>query len=211
MAIEQNEVIPMLREALPEFRNVIREHVADWPDDPMLYSLVGSLRRHVAEVGPDKECERLRFARRVYELVDRMLSEGSPSVSDCFAIEMIEPLSGDPEEAERYYPGIESVLGPAGKKKLAKMREWWRRQNNMDAAISSLNEHLGDNVLQVVGIGENSARVTSTHRKWSRLSERRKDEIYQRLRSDWEGLTGGHRSLTITGPRDTGFRVLRGN
>jgi hypothetical protein len=211
VAIEQIEVIPMLREALPEFGDAIREHIADWPDDPMLYLLVGPLFRHVAEARPGKERERLQFARRVYELVDRMLSEGSPSVSNCFAIEMIEPLSGDPEEAERCYPGIESALGPAGKKELAKMREWWRRKKHMDAAISRLNEQLGHNVLQAVGIGENSARVIVEPSKWSRLSEPRKDAIYQRLRSDWEGLTGRHRSLTIAGPRDTGFQVLRGN
>lgn len=212
MAIEQNEVIPMLREALPEFEYAIKEHVADWPDDPMLYLLIAPLFRHTAELRPGKERERLQFARRAYELVDRMLSEGSPSVRDCFAIEMIEPLSGDPPEVvEQYYPGLEGVLGPAGKKELATMREWGRRYKGMNAAIGSLNEQLGQAVLQAVGIGESEARVVAEPSAWSRLSERRKDEIYRRLRSDWEGLTGQAKSLTITGPRDTGFQILRGN
>jgi hypothetical protein len=127
MSIEQAGVIPILSEALPEFSDAIREHVADWPDDPMLYPLIGSLFQHVAELRPGKERERLRFARRAYELVDKMLSEGSPSVRDCFAIEMIEPLSGDAEAIKQHYPGLESILGPVGKEELAKMREWWRQ------------------------------------------------------------------------------------
>jgi hypothetical protein len=211
VAIEQDQVIAILGEALPEFQASIREHVADWPDDPMLYLLIGPLFRHVAELRPSKERERLQFARRVYELVDKMLSEGSPEVRDCFAIEMIHPLSGDPNWVEQHYPGIESILGPAGKKELARTREWGRRYKAMNAAISRLNEQVGRAVLQVVGIGESNARVIVEPAAWSRLSELRKDEIYRRLRSDWEGLTGESKSLTITGPRETGFEILRGS
>lgn len=211
MTIEQDEVIPMLSETLPEFGDAIREHVADWPDDPMLYLLIGPLFRHVAELRPGKERERLQFARRAYELVDKMLLEGSPSVHDCFAIEMIEPLSGDPEVVEQYYPGIESVLGPAGKKRLAKMREWGSRYKTMNAAISRLNKQLGQAVLQGVGIDESRAHVIVEPSAWSRLSERLKDEVYRLLRSEWGALTGQAKSLTIAGPPDTGFKILRGS
>ena len=204
-------MIPILSEALPEFGDAIKEHVADWPDDPMLYLLIGPLFSYVAELRPSKERECLQFARRVYDLVDKMLLEGSPSVRDCFAIEMIEPLSGNAEVLEQHYPGLESVLGPAGKRELARMREWWRRHEAMNAAIGRLNEQLGHAVFQGVGISERKARVIVEPSAWLRLSERRKDEIYRRLRSDWEGLTGQAKSLTITGPHDTGFQILRGS
>jgi hypothetical protein len=88
----------------------------------MLYLLVGALFRFADELRPGSE--RVLRAQRVYAVTDRMLSEGSPSVQDCFAIEMIEPLtaltSGD------RYPSLEAALGPTGKNELAKMREWWR-------------------------------------------------------------------------------------
>jgi hypothetical protein len=96
--IEQAEVITTLRETLPEFENAIKKHVADWDDEPaMLYILIGPLFDLVAAPRPGKERERLQFARRVYELVDKMLLEGSPPVVDCFAIQMIEPLAVIPK------------------------------------------------------------------------------------------------------------------
>jgi hypothetical protein len=139
-----------------------------------------------------------------------MLTEGSPSVRDCFAIEMIEPLSSDSEQTERSYPGVESVLGPLARKELAKMRGWGRRYTAMNAAIGRINKQQRQAVLEGVGVDENMARVIAEPSAWSRLSERRKDQIYRALRTDWEYLTGQAKSLTIAGPRDTGFEVLRG-
>src|ERR1700733_9695308 len=131
MSIEVAEVIPILREALPEFSHAIEEHVVEWPDDPMLYSLIGVLFNCAANAfQAGEEQEQLSFARRAYQIVDKMLSEGSPLVRDCSAIEMIEPLSGDARIVEQYYPGLESVLGPVGKEELAKMREWWRQHKD---------------------------------------------------------------------------------
>ncbi|MGB8910394.1 MAG: hypothetical protein WCC84_16750 [Candidatus Cybelea sp.] len=210
MTIEQSEVISMLGEALPEFGDAIREHIADWPDDPMLYILIGPLFDYVAAPRAGQERERLQFARRAYEFVDKMLLEGTSSVQNCFAIQMIEPLAGDPKTVEQRYPGIESVLGPAGKKELSNMREWGRRYRAMNAAIGRINEQLGQGVLRAVGVGESNARVIVELSAWSRLSERRQDEIYRRLRSDWKELTGQAKSLTITGPREAGFEILRG-
>ena len=131
MSIEAAEVISILREALPEFSHAIEEHVVEWPDDRMLYSLIGVLFNCAANAfRAGEEQEQLSFARRAYQIVDKMLSEGSPLVRDCFAIEMIEPLSGDAELVEQYYPGLESILGPVGKEELAKMREWWRQHKD---------------------------------------------------------------------------------
>jgi hypothetical protein len=210
MTIEQDEVIPMLREVLPGFGDAIREHVADWPDDPMLYLLIGPLFDYVAAPQPGKERERLQFARRAYELVDKMLLEGTPLVQDCFAIQMIEPLAGDAKTVGQRYPGIESVLGPAGKEELSNMREWGRRYRAMNKAITRINEQLPQAVLQGIGVGESNARVIVEPSAWSRLPERRKDEIYRALRTEWKELTGQAKSLTITGPRGTGFEILRG-
>jgi hypothetical protein len=60
----------MLGQAFPEFEDVIKEHVADWPDDPILYLLMGPLFRQVAETKRGNERGRLQLARRVYELVE---------------------------------------------------------------------------------------------------------------------------------------------
>jgi hypothetical protein len=123
MAIEQEVVAEILSAAFPEFGSEIAEHRKGWGNDPMLYLLVGALFRFVDELAPGRE--RVLRAQRVYALTDRMLSEGSPSVRDCFSIEMIEPLTAM-TSSERY-PSLEAALGPAGKNELAKMREWWRR------------------------------------------------------------------------------------
>jgi hypothetical protein len=131
MSIEAADVIPILREALPEFCHAIEEHVSEWPDAPMLYLLIGALFNCAANAfWAGEEEEQLSFARRAYQIVDKMLSEGSPSVRDCFAIEMIEPLSDEAKIVEQIYPGLESILGPAGKEELAKMREWWRQHKD---------------------------------------------------------------------------------
>jgi hypothetical protein len=120
--IEANEVADVLHVELPEFRHEITRHRQDWGDDPMLYLLAGALFRFVTELPGGRE--RVLRAQQVYVVTDKMLVEGSPSVRDCFAIEMIEPLISATSVGR--YPSLELALGPAGRKKLERMREWWR-------------------------------------------------------------------------------------
>ncbi len=154
--------------------------------------------------------ERRDFARRVYAFTDTMLTAGSPYVRDCFAIEMIEPLSGDPNE--EHYPGLEAAVGPAGHKELAFMREWARLYRGMKSAIERTNEQLGCAVFEAAGIGEGNAstRVIVNLPAWESLTENQRDEAYQHLSSDWEGVSGQMSGVTITGPRESDFRLLRG-
>lgn len=84
----------MLVRALPEFADDVRQHRAEWPDDPMLYPLIGSLFDFaVSALRNPSERDGSGLARRVYEVVEAALSDGEPSVQDCFAIEMIESRS----------------------------------------------------------------------------------------------------------------------
>ena len=206
-SIEAGDVAAILSEVLPEFRQAVEEHLNDWPDDPMLYPLVGGLFQRMVDMtdGPDRR----EFVRRVYVLTDTILANGSPSVRDCFAIEMIEPLSGDPNQ--QYYPGLEVAVGPVGRKELEYMREWARLYRGMKVAIERANEEMGSPILEVAGIGEGNAstRIIANVRLWDSLTREQHDEIYRRLSSDWEGVSGRLSGVIITGPRETNFRLLR--
>jgi hypothetical protein len=208
MPIEAAEVATILSDALPEFREAIEEHRREWPGEPMLYSLVGLLFQSIMLITSDKE--RLAFARRVYEITDKMLVEGAPSVRACFSIEMIEPLWGDAKTTEQYYPGLEGVLGPAGKRDLAAKREWQRRYHLMKAAVDRLNAELGRVVFEGPGIGLATGKAIVRPLEWSRLSESAKDDAFDRLKGEWKKTTALDRGFIITGPRESGFELLRG-
>lgn len=209
MAIEAHKVAGILLRELPEFTEAVEEHRQDWGDDPMLYLLIGPLFTYVAKNRFASERERLMFATRAYAVTDKMLTDGTPSVRDCFSIQMIEPLSGDPKVGPDY-TWLEGTLGPAARRDLAAKREWSRRYGVMDLEIKRLNVRLGSQVFRGVGIGENNARVIVEPAEWNRLTESNKDEAYHYLRDQWEETTGHVIGLTITGPRETGFEILRG-
>jgi hypothetical protein len=130
MAISPSDVDAILSDALPEFRRAVEDHRQQWRHEPMLYPLVADLFRFVDEMAPQRE--RLAFAKRAYEVTDRMLLHGEPSVRDCFSIEMIEPLWGDPQTTDERFPGLESVLGPAAQRDLAAKREWVKRHQEAE-------------------------------------------------------------------------------
>ena len=208
MRIEASDVAALLCMALPEFREAVEEHRNDWPDDPMLYLLVGALFQRMVDM-PDGP-ERRDFVDRVYALTDEMLLHGSPSVRDCFSIEMIEPIANDPNQ--QYYPEHEAAVGATGRKDLAFKREWDRLYRGMKSAIERRNEQLGCLMFEAAGIGEGNAstRVIVNLSVWASLTENQRDVAYQQLSSDWEGMSGNISGLTLTGPVDSGFRVLRG-
>ncbi len=206
--IEAVDVPGILVEILPEFRPTVEEHQKEWPDDPMLYLIVGALFRRMVDMseGP----ERVDFVRRVYDLTEIMLAKGAQYVRDCFAIEMIEPLSG--EHSEQTFPSLEIAIGKFGRKELAFMREWSRLYGEMKIAIEGANQQLGCTVFEGVGIGEGNAstRIIVNLPLWDSLTENQRDNAYQRLSSDWGSVSGSASGVTISGPRATSFRVLRG-
>lgn len=206
--VEADDVAAILSEALPEFAEAVEQHRKDWPDSPMLYLLIGPLFWRMVEM-PDGP-ERRDFVRRVYTVTDAMLANGSPSVRDCFAIEMIEPLSSDSNEQR--YPRLEAAVGPVGRKELENMREWARLYRGMKAAVERANAEMGSSLLEVAGIGEGnaSASVFANLRLWDSLTKKQHDEVYRRLSSDWEGVSGRMAGVTISGPRESNFRLLRG-
>jgi hypothetical protein len=206
--IEAVDVPGILIETLPEFRPSVEEHQREWPDDPMLYLIVGALFQRMVDMSEGSE--RLDFVRRVYTLTEIMLTNGAQCVRDCFAIELIEPLSG--ENSEQSFPGLEIAIGEAGRKELAFMREWARLYGDMKIAIERANQQLGCTVFEGVGIGEGNAstRVIVNLPLWESLTEHQRDDAHQRLSSDWESVSGSASGVTISGPRETSFRVLRG-
>jgi hypothetical protein len=72
----------MLSETLPEFGDAIKEHVADWPDDPMLYLLIGLCPAMLQSLGSAKSENALSSQRRAHELVGEMLLEGRGQAAD---------------------------------------------------------------------------------------------------------------------------------
>lgn len=209
MAIKPMDVADFLSDALPEFRAAISEHRREWKDEPGLYILLGDVVRFMMRITPDSE--RLAFARRLYDVTEKMLVEGDSYVQDCFSIEMIEPLSLDPKETEQLFPGVEAILGPAAKKDLAEKREWFRRYEAMEASRGRVNQRLGRAIFTGVGVGKRNARYTVELADWNLMSEATKDDAFRWLSADWAETTGQAHGLTITGPRQSDFQLLRGS
>jgi len=85
----------MLSETLPEFGDAIKERVADWPDDPMLYLLIGLCSAMLQSLGSAKSENALSSQRRAYELVGEMPSEGSrPGRRSTAILNAREPCAG---------------------------------------------------------------------------------------------------------------------
>lgn len=202
MAIEERDVSRLVREAFPEFGAEVDRHIADWPDDPMIYLLVGSLFQFVADMpeGPD----RVSVASRMYALTEKMLQAGSEQVQDCFSIEMIEPLAS----TSANYPNFETSLGAFGKKDLAAKREWCRRYDAMNSLVNDLNKKFGAQLFEGVGIRDDTVRVIANPRLWRSLGAHR-DSMFRDIERKWFELTGHHDGIEITEPADNGFQVLR--
>lgn len=205
--IEATNVSELLPEAIPEFTEAIEEHRRSYPDEPMLYVLVGDLFQSIVAMPPS--LERADLIRRFYAFTEEMLVNGSGEVRDCFAIELIEPPTGG--GSAYYFPGIEIRLGSAGQKELAGMNEWGRRYEAVTRAITTINERLKCALILGVGIGERNetARVIANLDQWHRLSENQQNHVYLRLSSEWQTVSGQSSGLTITGPRQSKFRHLR--
>ncbi|HEY6326479.1 MAG TPA: hypothetical protein VIW73_08235 [Candidatus Cybelea sp.] len=205
--IEDAQVVSILEDAFSEFGDEIHEHRRDWGNEPMLYLLVGRLFEF-ANALPSGRDRTIRV-QRVYAVTDRMLVEGTHSVRDCFAIEMIEPLIGD--TSKERYPDFEAALGPAGRKELAGMREWDRRHGAMQEAIDQLNGAIGRKVFDAVYVGPiegHSLRVVADRSQWNAISVAERSDLFKTLQRKWKEATGFGGGVEITGP-GSGLEVLR--
>jgi hypothetical protein len=205
MAIEAQDVARLIREAFPELRTQVDRHTADWPDDPMIYLIVGTLFQWAADMPVGRE--RVLVASRMYALTEKMLGEGSEQVRDCFSIEMIEPLMSETSTA--HYPNFEAALGSFGRRDLAAKREWAVRYSAMNRLINALNGKLGGVVFEAVGIDGDTVRVIANPRLWKSASEARRTSMFQEIQGRWLELTGHEGGIEITEPRECSFRILR--
>jgi hypothetical protein len=207
--IGADEVVNIISSTLPEFESNVREHLSEWPNEPMLYPLLSDLVRFMLKM-PEGKTKR-EFVKRTYDLAEEMLLHGTKAVSDAFAIELVEPFSG-----ESVFHGSEEAIvltsmGPTCRKLLEEMREWTRLYERMKGAIDRENASLKTEVFLGIGIGNRNTfiRIIVDTTKWASLPEPEQDKVYQRLLSDWESLSKMQNGLAITGPRETGFRLLR--
>jgi hypothetical protein len=209
MSLNEDEIDDLLCEELPEFASAVREHRAEWPDQPGLYPLLGLLFDFVVNESNMVPDARKDVAQRAYAVVEKALTAGDKRLRDCFAIEMIEPLIADPKH--KVYPDFESVMGPASKRELHGMREWWKRKHALDDAVRQVHERLGVEVFSGVGQqGAINARAIADVDKWKQLRREDKESAYRTLAESWKQICGSERSkFAITGPRDTGFIRLR--
>jgi hypothetical protein len=203
MSIEASDVAAAILKALPECTAIVDAHLEEWPGEPMLYLLLQEVSRMIFD--PPESAEQLDVIRRAYDLCERALSEGSREVRDCFAIELLEPLSGDPEGF------FLAALGPIGRLMRDEMHEWDRLYALMKQALDGENEMLGLEVFSGSGIDakNSTARVIVRIENWTLLSAAQHDESFARLRDAWRAASGAPTGITINGPRESNFRVLR--
>jgi hypothetical protein len=204
MSIEEADVAAAIIKALPERAAIVSAHLAEWQDEPMPYLLLSDIFQMMSKIprGP----EQLDLIRRAYDLCDKALSDGSREVRDCFAIELIEPLSFEPDET------FLSALGPFGRLMHDEMLEWSRLYTLMKRAVDNENERLGLKVFDGTGIDakNRSARVVVRMETWMVLNPQQHDMSFARLRDAWHEASGQPAGITITGPRESSFTVLRG-
>ena len=210
MSIGEFDVDALLIDALPELATVVREHREEWPDSGMLYSLVARLFDAVVEAGHRDDADARDLIRRAYALTERMLVEGTPSVSDCFSIEMLEPLGNDPDHEQ--YPNLEFAMGPAALADLRSRFEWNRRYAAMSAAIVQADRLVARNVCLGVGFRGDIARVLADRAAWNQMNHAERADLFDFLRSAWMTLQDpagdGAPGLEITDTAKTGFEVL---
>jgi hypothetical protein len=99
-----------------------------------------------------------------------------------------------------------------GKQELANMREWWRRHEKMNRVVERLNSQAGRCVFADVGIGrveESELRVLADEKEWNSINDATHDDLFRALQAEWESITGRTNIVEITGPRSSGFQVLR--
>lgn len=205
MTIEAQDVPRLIKEAFPEFSSQVDQHIADWPDDPMIYLIVGSLFQFVADM--PQGSDRISAASRMYALTEKMLEDGSKQVETCFAIEMIEPLVSTSHE--EYYPNFEASLGVRGKRELAAWREWSVQYTAMNDLMNDLNRNFGAPVFEAVGIGDGTVRFIARSSLWRLAGEARRNSMFGEIQRKWFDLTGHRDGVEITEPATNAFRILR--
>jgi hypothetical protein len=137
--IKSEDLDDLLIRALPEFESSVRRHRADWPDEPMIYLLIGALFDFAVSSARDEWCvpDGAPLLSRIYDVVERALSEGDASVHDCFAIEMIEPIARD--EDHQNYPNLECFMGSLALEEVRLMRQWRTRYTQLMAVVSDVS------------------------------------------------------------------------
>jgi hypothetical protein len=210
MSIGEFDVDALLIDAVPELAAVVRENREEWPDTSMLYGVVAQLFDLVVEAGRRDDPEARDLVRRAFALTERMLVEGTPPVSDCFTIQMLEPLGSD--QHHEYYPDFEYAMGPATLADLWSRFEWGRRYDAMSIAIAQADRLLGRRVCLEVGFRGDVARVLADRAEWDQLNETERAELFEFLRSAWmelqDGSGAGAPGLEITDSAQTRFAVL---
>jgi len=211
MSIGEFDVDALLCEAVPEFASVVREHREEWPDTGMLYALVPRLFDAVVEAGRRDDADARSLLCRAYALTERMLVEGTPSVRDCFSIEMIEPLWEDHDH--EVYPNVEFALGPVALADLRSKIECGRRYAAMSDAIARANRRVSRNVCLLAGVRvDDTARVIVDRTVWNDMDQSARAEVFALLRSAWMELQGrfddGASGLELTDTVENGFAVV---
>jgi hypothetical protein len=210
MSIGEFDVDALLIDAVPELAAVVRENREAWPDTSMLYGVVGQLFEVVVEAGRRDDADARDLVRRAFAFTERMLIEGTPSVSDCFSIQILEPLGSDQDH--EYYPDFEYAMGPATLADLRSRFEWGRRFAAMSVTIAQADRLLGRRVCLGVGFRGDVARVLADRAQWDQLNETERAELFEFLRSAWMELQdasgNGAPGLEITDSAETCFAVL---
>ena len=209
MSLDEGDIDDLLCKELPEFAAAVREHRAEWPDHPMLYPLLGILFDFVVNASKITRERPMDLAQRAYGVVEKVLTSGNEGLRDCFVIQMLEPLANDPKYT--FYPNLEHLMGPASRREIHAIRDWWKRQHALDAVLRQVHEKLGIEVFSSVGQQDaTAAKAIANVERWKQLRREDKEWSYRTLRESWRAISGSKRAkFSITGPLNTGFTVLR--
>ena len=125
MAIQQDQVMPLLLQACPSFTEACEEHRRYWDNDErLLYVDLGELARHVVQFTHRDAVGELAA---VFEVVDRLILEGDDFVQTAIIVGLLEDIQTLAGHAGVDLNAFESYMKPETAYWWQRTRDFWDR------------------------------------------------------------------------------------
>ena len=91
--IEGDDLAAFVVRILPEFESTLATHWESWCcDEGVIYPMIDGLRLFIERLWAEADPPyREDVFKRFFWIVDRLISDGHPSVRDCVVLEIVEP------------------------------------------------------------------------------------------------------------------------
>lgn len=120
--ITKNEVMPLLLEACPSFRERLEEHRTESCEDELLYIDLGVLANHIVSLYKRNEIQELP---KVFHAVERLHLEGDEYVKEAATMGLLEGIQNHAEHQGLDPAAFAQYLKPETAKWWNKLNDFW--------------------------------------------------------------------------------------